>query len=271
MEDFATTVISNKSILVKAVFDHLSSRTYSVDKADYTIAWNAIEKPAIEILQSKLKEFFPDGIEFKPAKDKNDFPDLEVTYKGFLYSIDVKSVYFASKNTKASTLGKKVSTKKSSANDLGTMFSFAKKRNKYKSQFFLFVRYIKDSDNPQEFKIKDVFFDYYWRIVGQMSDRVSVSYREKDGNLRPKPWSKFEDDSTFYDTEQDFESAVSKTAMIRAKKIITKQIQWLSNEDLTELVNQILSVIEERNQGTKKQANILEISLPALKLRKKKG
>jgi hypothetical protein len=244
MKDFATTLYDSKNRIEQAVYDYLGSKIFAATPGSYSIDWQKIEKPAIEILQSEIQAIFSDSVQFEPANNKNKYPDLKITYLGKNYAIDIKSVYF--------------NGELSSRNDLGTMFSYVEKKEKYSQQFFLFIRYIKNPDGSDTYKIKDVFLNFFWQDVGQRSDRESAEYREKDGNLRPKPWRMFEANQSHYPTEKEFEIALNKAGVIRAKNIIRKQIRLLSNADLNALLQQINQLLDKRKQGEDRQLTVTQ-------------
>jgi hypothetical protein len=241
MTDLAKILIDNKNKLLKALEQGLNSKEFR----NYKTAWWEIEQPAVQILVEEIQKLVSEKASFIPATDKNTYPDLEIKTEKGSYAIDVKSVRYIKE--------------RASRNDLGTINSFAEKKKTFKQQFFLFIRYIEIPEKKDVYTVKDFFLDPYWRDVGRRSDGISVEYREKDGNLRPKSWIMFEKGESFYNTEAEFLKAFDNAVKLRAKNIINKHLGFLDDENLRTLSDKLQNLLEERKEGKVKRKTYLDI------------
>ena len=171
-----------------------------------------IEEPIQKFLEKKLK-----NIKFQFASNKNVYPDIKLP--DYDISIDIKS---GSTKNKDGDIFKKVTN---SCNDLGTINSWINKKiHQSKKHYLIFVKYTPD-DYGNNIKIDEIYFNHIYYFVG-MKNNI-LSYREKDGNLRPKSFHEF-NNSNIKDYKH-FLECLHNTDKIRAKKICKKKYDYLKN------------------------------------------
>ena len=86
------------------------------------------------------------------------------------------------------------------------------------------MKYTPD-DYGNNIKIDEIYFNHIYYFVG-MKNNI-LSYREKDGNLRPKSFHEF-NNSNIKDYKH-FLECLHNTDKIRAKKICKKKYDYLKN------------------------------------------
>jgi hypothetical protein len=91
----------------------------------------------------------------------------------------------------------------------------------------VFGRY---ADSGSAIKVERVFFDRTYRFIGKTTlVEGGVKYRKKDGNMRPKPWSMFESGKAYWNSEEEFEAAVKRSAKFRAKALVSEYEELLKD------------------------------------------
>jgi len=191
-------IVELRQVIAKNKFDY---RTFGTSIENYLFD--------IAILILKEKKLITDSNQFKRAKDKNEFPDLTIKTSPAM-ALEAKA------GNKSKLSDGKWESCKNSANDLGTLNSWDKKLTEFNGDniFFVFIEY-NFTDQIEE--IVDVKIEPFYKFIGM--NRVGLlSYREKDGNLRPKD---FDEDSPIKTFDQ-FMSLLKKTDIYRSKRIIKK-------------------------------------------------
>lgn len=201
-------------ILVKERPEIIARLQKVVDEGrfDYTTFGKHVEAPLIKIIIDLLKE---EGIitkneQFKIAENKNQWPDLIIFSKPEI-ALEIKAG-----NRSKKGIGGRWGVCKNSNNDLMTLNMLQGKLNKFGGEniFFVFVEY--DFTDTKK-KIIDIKIDQFYKFVGLNSAGL-LSYREKDGNLRPKDF----DASPPIKSLQKFVELVSHTIYYRSRRIIRK-------------------------------------------------
>ncbi len=168
--------------------------------SDYSVIWKEYEKKAIAEFKLALcnglpvlqNEAFEEG---EAGRDKNRAADLLVNHAAEKVLVSVKACR----------------DEKKSENDLGTLRSYAKKKATHTAMFEIWIVY--DQITPTS--VTQVYFDRAYKFVGRRRDERFLSYRKKDGNLRPKPWIMFRQQESFWNTLEEFEAAMERTVLIR--------------------------------------------------------
>lgn len=143
------------------------------------------------------------------AKNKNDFPDFILNTK-FPIAIEFKA------GNRSRKIGSKWVIVKNSANDMGTLNSWPSKLKKFNTKdiFGIFVVY----DFNDKLKIiHDIEIDHFYKFLCITKKKV-LSYREKDGNLRPRDFNT----KCKINSPEEFERLLVKTGIYRSKRIIKK-------------------------------------------------
>jgi hypothetical protein len=186
---------------------------------DYTTIWKDYEDRAIiemiKIIRSEFSELTKKNFAIgKPGKSKNRVEDLFVIYKDEAILIAVKACRASGRT----------------ANDLGTFRQYPSKKAKYTGIFDIWIRY-DDSNLPP--KVTGVFFDRSFKFAGRMSEKFGggVSYRKKDGNMRPKSWAMFDDGTCHWNTLQEFETGMKKSIIFRANALVEQHLATMSEDD----------------------------------------
>ena len=188
----------------------------------YTTYGTDVEKPIFFYIQNLLSDL---PLEIQEAKNKNEFPDIQIFHKGeALLGIDVKA---ANRLKLDQGQWKPVARP---ANDLATFDSVPSKLSKWGGEniWFMFVEYIAD---PKVKNIHRIVFDNFYKFVGTGRDGL-MSYRKKDGKIRPK---KFDEPSP-YATLESFEAGFHLTIDPWRERIIRGHFTKLSDHKKQELL-----------------------------------
>lgn len=153
---------------------------------------------------SGLIKAFPEA---KLSTNKNSFPDISI---GTL-AVDIKCANVVKKD------GDCWKTVDKPANDLGTLRSWKGKASKFEEIYFLFVEYHFDDDVHRlvNFHLKPAH-----HFAGYTNGKIS--YRLKDGNVRPRSFKDFLSPSLF-SSMQHFLDEVDKAEVHRRNKIVRAQ------------------------------------------------
>ena len=194
-----------------------SYKTFGTDIEDYLI------DEIIQIL--KEKHLIKNSSDFHRAENKNEFPDLKIILSNIL-AIEVKSGNHSRKK------GNKWVMCKNSNNDMGTLNSWQAKIKKFGGQniYYVFVEY--DFNTKKE--ILDVKIAPFYEFLALNRDGL-LRYREKDGNLRPKDFSKVPIIKTF----DQFQSLFKKTEIYRSIRIIKKHLKNIPKKEVKKIFNNL--------------------------------
>jgi len=191
-------------------------RTNSV-KGSYTTVWREFEDLAIDALKVVLPRHIPSLSKTnfdagQVGREKNRLADLALALGGKTIEISIKTAR-ASANPE---------------NDMGTFREHPVRRKLFDASFTLWVRY---DDSGESIKTDRVFFDRTWRFIGKSSLVDGVKYRKKDGNMRPQPWAMFDAGTSYWETEEKFQAAITRSEVYRASELINEHLRDLSEED----------------------------------------
>ncbi len=223
----------NKEIIIEAIENSRETIITNLkqviidDKFNYRTFGTSIEDPLFDIVVNILKEkkLITNDEQYKRAKDKNEFPDLTIHASPDL-ALELKSGNRVELNKRGEWI-----TCKNSANDLGTINTWEKKIQQFGGDniFFIFIEYSFTDKNEE---IIDVKIDHFYKFVG-LNKASLLSYREKDGNLRPKD---FDAESPVKSLRQ-FMSLFPQTRTYRAKRLVKKHLADLSEEERAEILS----------------------------------
>lgn len=199
----------------KYILENLPKKVEEANLNDYTTFGKNVEEPLSDVIEDyfKLKKV---QAKFKRAKKKNSFPDLEV-------EIGKENFAFEHKAAESGSVD----------NDLGTLNAFPKKIKKYGDNiYYFFVKYSK-AKKGKGIVIKNIYIDKVYRFVGKMDvkDKLILRYRKKDGNLRPKNWKDFDSNTVYFNTLEEFKSAITPTVKYRAYELVIQHIKDITDED----------------------------------------
>lgn len=197
-----------------------------VAQADYSVVWKEYEKQVIkefiEVVKALPIPVKLNFIEGDEGSDKNRVADLLVRNadEGILISIK------ASRGNK------------NAANDLGTLRQYPEKKAAYSACYDVWVRY-DDSNKPV--KVTGIYFDRSYKFVGRMSDAYGkgVSYRKKDGNMRPKSWDMFDRGESFWNTLEEFEAGIARSRSFRANSLVREHLENMTDADKRALFQEL--------------------------------
>jgi len=197
------------SYLKKVIREHnFNYKTFGVDIEPY------ISSILIDIFSRN--GFIKSKKDYKLAPDKNYFPDFELKSSVSL------AIEYKSGNKIKFFSGKWIACKNSN-NDMGTLNTWLKKIDKFGKDniYYIFVIYKFDSKNKE---ILEVQIAPFYKFIGKNKAGL-LSYREKDGNLRPKDF----DQMPFFKSFKDFNKLFKKTVIYRSKRIIKKHKEILKS------------------------------------------
>jgi hypothetical protein len=176
-------------------------RTFGVDIESY------ISDILIKIF--KKNNFIKNKRDYKLAPDKNYFPDFELKTTPSL------AIEYKSGNEIKLEKGKWVICKNSN-NDMGTLNTWLTKIKKFGSENIYYVFVIYKLNNITK-EITDIQIAPFYKFIG-LNRAGLLSYREKDGNLRPKDFFEKSPINSF----EQFNKLFKKTIIYRSKRIIKK-------------------------------------------------
>lgn len=177
---------------------------------DYKTIWSHFQKTSIVKVEEIVKKEFPNA-QLYATKTKSGFPDIKITYVSKEYAIDIKS-------------GESGREPWYDIARLDTIFE--KRLNKYAEEYDIVIKYDKDTG-----KVENVFVEPMYKTVGKDPKSGGVKFRPYDGKLRPKSWEMFEAEKTYWNSKEDFISAVRKSMYYRRRKYIEEWWSTLPKEE----------------------------------------
>lgn len=198
------------------IYERLQKKVEEEGLNDYEIFGKEVEKPVSDLIEDYLNDNDIDYLSTR-ASNKNEFPDLRLDIKGTSYAFEHKAG--------ASDRGPN--------NDMGTLNAYPDKIDKYKDNIYcVFVKYSK-ATKDNGIVIEKVYFDKIYKFIGRTAtDEGVLKYRKKDGNLRPKVWNDFSNDTFYFNDMEEFKTALKRTNEYRAEKLVEQHIESLSKESL---------------------------------------
>jgi hypothetical protein len=215
MCDVAAELIRLRSTITREVFEALKKVDVTTN---YTTVWREYEDAAIaqliRVLQANIGTLQDENFETgERGSEKNRLADLAISCAEGMTAVSIKAA-------RAS---------KSPQNDLGTFRAYANKKRIFNRTFELWVRY---DDAGEKIRIDQVFFDDSYKFVGIYKSTGGVAYRKKDGNLRPKPWAMFDNDTSFWNTPAEFARAFEVSRVYRANSLVQEYLVDLTDDDM---------------------------------------
>lgn len=208
--------------LDKYIFDNLQTLVTKKGLKNYQTFGKDVE----DLISDLVKEYLNNKqIKYKAtlAKNKNDFPDLKLFINNLNYAFEYK----AGRSDKV-------------ANDLGTLDSYQKKITEFGDRIYcIFIKYSIDKNN---IIIDNVYFDKIYRFMGNFpsSNRTDIlNYRKKDGNLRPKSWDCFDNDTIYTNTFEEFKTNIQKTIEYRSLKLVEQHLENIKKEDKEDIYKKL--------------------------------
>lgn len=212
--DVAAKLDALKESIAAKVKASLQRTNYN---SSYTIVWRAYEDAVIDALCSILPEHISELKEKnfdrgRSGREKNRLADLAIVCGTNQIEISIKTARRSG----------------NPENDLGTFHEYPNRKKLFAASFTLWVRY---DDASKEIRAERVFFDRSYTFVGKSTLVDGVKYRKKDGNMRPKPWAMFDAGTSYWKSEEEFESAVKRSETYRANEIIKEHLGDLDESD----------------------------------------
>lgn len=209
--DAIAVLVNSKSIILSHLRNIIKKGSFN-----YRTFGVSIEPYISDIIVKIFREnnFIKDQKDYKLAPDKNYFPDFELKTKPSL------AIEYKSGNEIKLEKGKwKIC--KNSNNDMGTLNTWLTKIKKFGSEniYYIFVIYKLNNITKE---ITDIQIASFYKFIG-LNKVGLLSYREKDGNLRPKDFFEKSPINSF----EQFNKLFKKTIIYRSKRIIKKHRQIL--------------------------------------------
>lgn len=207
------------------ISSNLQKKVTDQDLNSYEIFGKEVEEPISDLVEEFLKE---KGIEYKAvrAKSKNEFPDLKLIIGEVEYALEHKAG--------EASVGPN--------NDMGTLNAYPSKIKSFEDRIFCtFVKYSK-ATSGNGIVINDVFFDKIYKFIGifASSGRSDIlKYRKKDGNLRPKVWTDFNNNKVYTNNLNEFKVNIDNTRSYRASQLVLQHIEDLTVEDEKKIYNEL--------------------------------
>lgn len=236
MCDIAAELDHLRQTIIKEVFEALEETEHDTD---YTVVWQVYEKAVIEeiikVLKANIKTLNDDSFEVGvKGKGKNRVADLAVKCIEGTTSISIK----------AARTGGSIP-----ANDLGTFKQYPSKKKNFLATFEMWVRY---DSSKTKIRIHKIYFDRAYKFVGKHQAATGVNYRKKDGNMRPKKWKMFDDDTAFWNTPQEFEKAFIISKTYRANSLVEEHYPDMTKQDQRKFYDKIKGQFESPKPKPKK-------------------
>jgi len=197
-----------------------------VADAEYTYETfgKEVEKPARGLIVASLTDgrFITSKTDYEFAKNKNYFPDLSLTSRDKL-AIEIKSGC-----RRRTTNGESLNIR-NSQNDMGTIASWPEKLSEFDGDkiYYVFIEY---ELIEQDIEVSKITIDRFYKFLG-LNSAGMLSYREKDGNLRPRDF----DETPRINSLTQFSELLIRTSAYRSKRIIYKHYNELSAVDRLEV------------------------------------
>jgi hypothetical protein len=217
-EDIIPKINSLDKIFVKKVTDAITAKVKETGNLDhYEIVWRQIQIIAATEIKSILEKEFP-GCKITIPTSKSTYPDIKLEHLGGTFAIDIK-VNEMQKNPWF---------------DMARLDTIIVERiNKYDEEWELVIKY--DSETKKFLK---AYFNLFRDVVGIRSECNGVKYRPYDGKLRPKDWTDFESNKTYWPTKEKFLEGIKNSQKHRWKVLIKDTlIPILNKEDKKDFSN----------------------------------
>lgn len=214
------------------IFENLQQKVIEQGLNDYEVFGKEVEKPVSDLVEEFLKS---KNIEYKVkrAKNKNEFPDLKLTIDGIEYALEHK----AGESSQGPN------------NDMGTLNAYPSKIDKFEDRIFCtFVKYSK-AQKGNGIIVDDVYFDKIYKFIGEFSSSKRndiLKYRKKDGNLRPKVWTDFNNEKVYTSNIEDFKYKIDKTVQYRAEQLVLQHISDLNDESKARVYEELEKQINKK-------------------------
>lgn len=229
---------------LQVIHTHLDAAMKSGRYTNYSRFGMEIEDDVRNIVRNVLRVATPEVVVTAPPS-KNHFPDIDINGE---LAVDIKVGNHMGVNSKRKTFVHKGCA----ATDLGTMLDYQTTKvigKTYKEIYFIFIEYRMAcaEDLNANAAIVRVTFQPFYKYVGLSDKGVSgiiLKYREKDGNLRPRPYKEFlvssEDPQKCIQDYEHFTELLRKTITYRANKLVCKHIMDMDERDVCALLREVI-------------------------------
>lgn len=196
----------------------------------YRSAWEHFEDVIKPIFISHLQQA-PLNIpknQIREAQSKSVYPDLEITFEGNLYAIDIKSGEHG----------------QNPWYDMGRLDTYEEKHiKKYAAEYCVTVRW--SGRNPPT--VIQVYIEPSYKSAGYKDSYKGVLYRPYDGKIRPKSWEDFDKGVCYWSTEEEFKQGLEIAKIHRQMLYI---IEWYRkmNEHQRKEVQVAIAAIDSDQQ-----------------------
>lgn len=199
-------LVSSKKVILSRLRQVVKTGSFN-----YRTFGTAIEEYISDILIEIFKkaDFVENDKDYILAPNKNYFPDFQ------LKTSPILAIEYKSGNEIKLEKGKWTSCKNSN-NDMGTLNTWLSKIKKFGSENIYYVFVIYKFNNATK-EITDIQIAPFYKFIG-LNKVGLLSYREKDGNLRPKDLFEKSQITSF----EQFNKLFEKTIIYRSKRIIKK-------------------------------------------------
>jgi hypothetical protein len=229
----ATEVVAKldemKDTLAAEVTEAMKTNAYATS---YTTVWRNFEDDAEVAFRESLKKHIP-GLTDKnfdvgqTGSEKNRLADLAIMVSNQAIEVSVKAARGS----------------QSPENDMGTFRDHSNREKLFVASFTLFGRY---RDSGSTITVDRVFFDRtYWFVGRSTLVDGGVKYRKKDGNMRPKPWAMFDSGKAFWNSEDEFEAAMKRSAKFRASSLVKEYLSDMTDDDQRLLLDELKKKFKE--------------------------
>lgn len=232
MCDVTADLIRLRDTIIHEVYEAIKDMRIA---GDYETVWHVYENAAISELIRVLKantgltdQNFDKG---EKGSKKNRLADLAIVCDEGTTAISIKAAR----------------SYKKPANDLGTFRAYAKKKSQFKDTFELWVRY---DDRGDAISVDAVFFHESYKFVGIYKRTGGVDYRKKDGNLRPKSWKMFDNNTSYWNSLEEFATAFEVSRVYRANALVQEYLVDLTEDDLKLLYESLREKFEAKAAAT---------------------
>lgn len=212
-----------KATLAAEVTEAMKTNSYATS---YTTVWRNFEDDAEAAFRVALRKHVPELTDKnfdvgQTGSEKNRLADLAIVCSNQTIEVSIKAARGS----------------QSPENDMGTFRDHPNRKKLFVASFTLFGRYV---DSGSAIKVDRVFFDRTYRFVGKTTVvDGGVKYRKKDGNMRPKPWAMFDSGKSYWNSQEEFEAAVKRSQMFRAKALVKEYLKDLDEEDQRALYEEL--------------------------------
>jgi hypothetical protein len=199
----------HKSNIIEYLFNGLTMM--GQNNNNYITVWKEYEDQGCQLFLEYLKN----NIEFSfiKAKSKSVYPEVIITLDGKNYAFDVK-----------------VSVDSQDPQYIARLDTFEERMGKYTEEYEIVIKYNINHG------VVSIYVEKVKDVIGFHRKSKGVKYRPYDGKIRPKTWDDFENNKTYFNTNEELLLGIKMSKIHRNKTLFETWKKEFSNEEMKKII-----------------------------------